>query len=78
VTPDRSGATLVSTGCAEAIAMATRSVRCRLGLHAWVQRRAPEERVEGPDHQVCRVCGKERERNGPLHSVPPGFFSGGA
>ena len=56
--------------------MTTTSVRCRLGLHAWVQRHPPEERVEGPDHQVCRSCGKERDRGSAL-DLPPGFLSGG-
>jgi hypothetical protein len=49
-----------------------RSVRCLLGRHAWVRRHPPGERYEGPDHMVCRRCGKE---TGPL-DIPPGFFYG--
>jgi hypothetical protein len=46
-------------------------LRCRVGLHAWVRRHPPGERYEGPDHLVCRRCGKPK---GPW-DVPPGAFS---
>ncbi|MGY1753366.1 hypothetical protein [Blastococcus sp. SYSU D01042] len=48
-------------------------VRCLLGLHSWVRRHPPDERYEGPDHLVCRRCGKQDD---PV-TIPPGFFFGG-
>ncbi len=46
---------------------------CRVGIHAYVRRRPDEERLRGPDHQVCRRCGKQRQRATTV--VPPGFLS---
>jgi hypothetical protein len=34
---------------------------CRLGLHAFVRAHSDDERLRGPDHQVCRRCGKRRQ-----------------
>jgi hypothetical protein len=46
---------------------------CRIGVHAYVQRRPEDERLRGPDHQVCRRCGKHRDVDTTV--VPPGFLS---
>jgi hypothetical protein len=46
---------------------------CRLGIHAFVRAHADDERLRGPDHQVCRRCGKQRQRATTV--VPPGFLS---
>jgi hypothetical protein len=54
--------------------MTTKPLRCKLGLHSYVQSHPADERLQGPDHQVCRVCG--RQRNG-MPDVPPGFLGGG-
>lgn len=49
---------------------ARKPLRCRLGLHAYVQRRPEDERLRGPDHQVCRRCGKHRDIDSTI--IPPG------
>ena len=52
---------------------ARRPLRCRLGFHAYVQRRPEDERLRGPDHKVCRRCGKRRDLE--IDSiVPPGVM----
>ncbi|PRY41148.1 hypothetical protein LY71_11929 [Geodermatophilus tzadiensis] len=45
---------------------------CRLGAHAWVQRHPEDERLRGPDQQVCRRCGRRRQSWDSI--VPPGFL----
>ena len=47
-----------------------RPLPCRLGLHAYVQRHREDERLRGPDHQVCRRCGKRRDIDTTI--IPPG------
>ncbi|MGY1632697.1 hypothetical protein ACI784_13425 [Geodermatophilus sp. SYSU D01186] len=54
--------------------MATKPLRCRFGFHAYVRRHPPGERAEGPDHQVCRSCGRQRHLT--TEGVPPGFVGG--
>lgn len=54
--------------------MATEPIRCRRGLHSYVTRHPVGERLDGPDHEVCRRCGKEQ---GSVVDVPPGFLGGG-
>jgi hypothetical protein len=54
-------------------ARATRKpLLCRLGLHAYVQRHPDDERLRGPDHQVCRRCGRHRDTDTTV--VPPGVM----
>ena len=33
--------------------------RCRLGFHSYVARHPEDERPQGPDQKVCRLCGKQ-------------------
>ncbi|PWW22462.1 hypothetical protein JD79_01615 [Geodermatophilus normandii] len=49
---------------------AHRPLLCRIGLHAYVQRRPDDERLRGPDHKVCRRCGKRSDIVNTI--VPPG------
>jgi hypothetical protein len=74
----RLGATLeaadLTSPWSEVMVVTSKPVRCRLGLHAYVRRHPVDERSEGPDHQVCQMCGKQR---GPAPDVPPGFLGGG-
>ena len=52
-------------------ARATRKpLRCRLGLHAYVQRHPEDERLRGPDAKVCRRCGKHSDIDTTV--IPPG------
>jgi len=51
-----------------------------MGLHSYVRdsyvRAHPaDERYEGPDQQVCRLCGKRR---GTSSDIPPAGLTGGA
>ena len=61
--------------------MASKQLRCRMGLHSYVRahryvRAHPvDERYEGPDQQVCRLCGKRR---GKSSDIPPAGLTGGA
>jgi hypothetical protein len=32
-----------------------------MGLHSYVRAHPADERYEGPDQQVCRLCGKGRD-----------------
>ncbi len=48
---------------------ARKSLLCRLGVHAFVRAHSDDERLRGPDHQVCRRCGKWRQRVTGI--VPP-------
>lgn len=50
-------------------------VFCHLGIHAYVHAHPVDERWHGPNHQVCRRCGKRRELG--FSRIPPGFFGGG-
>ncbi|HYO37348.1 MAG TPA: hypothetical protein VER97_14830 [Geodermatophilus sp.] len=43
---------------------------CRVGLHAYVQRHSEDERLRGPDDEVCRRCGRPLVRATTI--VPPG------
>ena len=49
--------------------MAGKPIRCRVGLHAFVVEHPHDERPQGPDAKVCRLCGK---RTGPgVFGLPP-------
>ena len=50
-----------------------RPLVCRLGFHAFVRAHPEDERLRGPDHQVCRRCAEQRQRATTI--VPPGFLS---
>jgi hypothetical protein len=40
----------------------SKPLRCRLGLHAYVQERHTDKQLHGPNHQgVCRSCGKRKD-----------------
>lgn len=41
--------------------VAKKGLRCMLGLHDYVRAHAPDERFQGPNHQVCRRCGKRTD-----------------
>ncbi|SNS02743.1 hypothetical protein SAMN04488107_0921 [Geodermatophilus saharensis] len=43
---------------------------CRLGFHAYVQRRPEDERLRGPDHKICRRCGRHQDIDTTI--IPPG------
>lgn len=59
--------------CSDSVpSMIRKDVRCLLGVHAWVRRHPIDERYEGPDHLVCRRCGKQHSPP----DIPPGFFYG--
>jgi hypothetical protein len=45
---------------------------CRLALHSYVQRHPEDERLRGPDHQVCRRCGRQRDIGTTI--IPPGVM----
>jgi len=49
-------------------------MRCVLGLHPYVREHPADERLQGPDKQVCRLCGKRRDAGSP---VPPAALGGG-
>ncbi len=51
--------------------MATRSLRCHLGVHRWEDRR----NADGEPYMVCRRCGKESER---VHLSDYGDTGGGS
>jgi hypothetical protein len=55
--------------------MASKQLRCRMGLHSYVRAHPADERYEGPDQQVCRLCGKRR---GTSSDIPPAGLTGGA
>ena len=46
---------------------------CRIGVHAYVQRRPEDERLRGPDRKICRRCGKHRDIDTTI--IPPGVVS---
>jgi hypothetical protein len=49
--------------------MAEKPIRCRVGLHVFVVEHPHDERSQGPDAKVCRLCGK---RTGPgVFGLPP-------
>ncbi|MCZ2823342.1 MULTISPECIES: hypothetical protein [unclassified Modestobacter] len=52
--------------------MASKDLRCRLGLHAHVSAHPVEEQVRGPAQKVCRRCGKRA--GSPTEDVPPPFL----
>jgi len=54
--------------------MATKPLRCRLGMHAYVRARPTAERPPGPDNKVCRLCGKHL---GDMFGIPPAAIGGG-
>lgn len=55
--------------------MTRKRLRCRLGFHAYVTRHPVDEKPQGPDQKVCRLCGK---RTGvPYGSVPAAGIEGG-
>ncbi|MGY1609026.1 MULTISPECIES: hypothetical protein [unclassified Geodermatophilus] len=47
---------------------------CRLGFHAYVQRHPEDERLRGPDHEICRRCGREHDIQSTV--FPPGGAPG--
>jgi hypothetical protein len=50
-----------------------RPLTCRIGLHRYVQRHPDDERLRGPDHQVCRRCGKRRGSG--VGGLPPSVLT---
>jgi hypothetical protein len=53
--------------------MSPKPLRCRFGLHSYVQRHPDGERPPtNPDDKICRLCGK---RTGtPFGNVPGGVI----
>ncbi|MGY1771293.1 hypothetical protein [Blastococcus sp. SYSU D00813] len=54
--------------------MSSKPLRCRLGFHSYVQRRPDDERSHGPDHKICRLCGKHS--GVPYGNVPSAGMGG--
>jgi len=55
--------------------MTRKPLRCRFGLHSYVQRHPDGERPPVRDDKICRQCGK---RTGtPYENVPPILDVGG-
>ncbi|RFU20863.1 hypothetical protein [Geodermatophilus marinus] len=55
--------------------MTRKPLRCRFGLHSYVQRHPDGERPAGPDHRICRRCGKHTDV--PFGNVPGMGLGGG-
>jgi hypothetical protein len=54
--------------------MATKPLRCRFGMHSYVHEHPADERLQGPDDKVCRLCGKH---SSGLGGIPPAALGGG-
>ena len=54
--------------------MATKPWRCVIGLHSYVRAHPADERLQSPDRQVCRRCGKQA---GDLLGIPATGLDGG-
>jgi len=53
--------------------MATKPLRCRLGVHAYVSEHPADERLQGPGNKVCRLCGRHPTDVG---GIPPAAIGG--
>ena len=54
--------------------MASKRLRCRIGVHSYVRAHPVDEVYRGPDERVCRACGK---RGGTLLDLPAAGLTGG-